>query len=103
MKTKCLATILVCLALVPWMGQGCPDQPQVTDQIRQSCWWVGDDMLQEALDVGVLYREMGNTAQDFTDEFASSCVDGCLSTGNDEATCADNCDGCAAALAEEIW
>lgn len=102
-----LVALLVVLGTVGVVGCGGDfpllDQPQVTPQVQASCWWVDRTYLENAIDIFMLDKAAGYTAQQELYSFVNSCVATCTSTGGDEATCQYNCTNCGAALVAEVW
>jgi hypothetical protein len=77
--------------------------PQLTSQIRQSCFWVDDTYLTNSLAMLVMDRDAGFTAQQELNGFTSSCVNSCVANGGDNANCTYNCTNCGMALVAEVW
>ena len=75
----------------------------ITEQLRASCCWANDIALRNALDLAVLDRDAGFTAQEAIYEFVDTCVDVCSASGEDALFCQVNCSNCGAALVAEVW
>ena len=108
MTAKCIVVVVAALGLFVCMGQSCgtgvlTGTPQITNQIRASCWWVNDVTLRNGLDAMAMDRDAGFTSQQAVEGFSIGCIDTCTLTGGEFGACTTNCTNCAIALAAEVW